>query len=98
MQFARSYVCILSDMLQSIDCFINSDMSTQFIRVRMVIVTDCFAGLFAVSGVNTPRLNAGIQALNIIKASVDLHILLKILFRETCAVFVGFNSCICMSG
>lgn len=67
MQFARSYVCILSDMLQSIDCFINADMSTQSIRLRMVIVTDCFAGLFAVSGVNTSRLDAGIPALNIIE-------------------------------
>lgn len=55
-------------MLQTIDCFLNAVVRTQLIRRRrMVIVTDCFAELFAVSGVDTRRLDAGIQALSIIK-------------------------------
>lgn len=55
-------------MLQSIDCFLNAVVNTQLIRRRrMVIVTDCFAELFAVSGVDTRRLDAGIQAPSIVK-------------------------------
>lgn len=47
---------------QSINYFLDAVMSTQSIRLRMIIVTDYFAELFAVSGVGTMRFDAGIQA------------------------------------